>query len=86
MRRLLESLVPGQRPISWKWIGGVFAFYVMVMAVAAGLLATDRSRANLARQAGATVATGGSVPAAAETRGQVRQVQYQNNQDTAHPF
>ena len=40
MRRLIESLTPGDRPISWTWIGGMFAFYVAVMAVAANLAET----------------------------------------------
>lgn len=56
MRRLIESLAPGERPISWKWIGSIFAFYVAVVVVAAGLLVNHQSRANLAHEAGATVA------------------------------
>ena len=80
MRRLLECLVPGERPISWKWIGGMLAFYVVTMAAVAGLLATHHS---LAEETGATVAAGGKLPAAA---GQVRRVRYQNGQDRAHPF
>ena len=45
MRRLIESLAPGERPISWKWIGSMFAFYVVVMAAAAGMFASHQSRA-----------------------------------------
>ena len=56
MRRLIESLAPGERPISWKWIGSIFAFYLAVVAVAAGLLVNHQSRTNLAHEAGATVA------------------------------
>lgn len=58
MRRLIESLTPGEQPISWKWIGGMFAFYVVVMATAVTLYAGHQTSANLARKAGATVATG----------------------------
>ena len=60
MRRLLESLMPGEHPISWKWIGSIFAFYVVVMATAAVMLASHQSRANLAHE----VATGKNHPAA----------------------
>jgi hypothetical protein len=58
MRRLIESLTPGDRPISWTWIGGMFAFYVAVMAAAATLYATHQTRENLAQKTGASVATG----------------------------
>ena len=58
MRRLIESLTPGERPISWTWIGGMFAFYVAVMAVAGTLYVNHQSRENLARKTGVTVATG----------------------------
>jgi hypothetical protein len=63
MRRLIESLAPGKRPISWKWIGGMFAFYVLAMAAAAGLFINHQSSANLAHEAGTTVATGKAQPA-----------------------
>ena len=58
MRRLIESLTPCDRPISWAWIGGMFAFYVAVMAVAANLYVNHQTRANLVQKTGATVATG----------------------------
>jgi hypothetical protein len=73
MRRLIESLAPGERPISWKWIGSMFAFYVVVMAAAAGMFASHQSRANLAHEAGTTVATGKMEPAA-QTRSLVPQL------------
>jgi hypothetical protein len=65
MRRLIESLTPAEHQISWKWIGGMFAFYIVVMAVAAGLFATHHSRANLAQEAGTTVASRGKSAARA---------------------
>jgi hypothetical protein len=58
MRRLIESLTPGDRTISWTWIGGMFAFYVVVMAVAVTLFVGHQTPANLAQKAGTTVATG----------------------------
>jgi hypothetical protein len=58
MRRLIESLTPGDRPIAWTWIGGMFAFYVAVMAVAVTVYAGHQTRSNLAQKTGATVATG----------------------------
>ena len=58
MRRLIESLTPGEHPISWTWIGSMFAFYVVVMAAAVTLFVGHQTRANLAQKAGATVTTG----------------------------
>jgi hypothetical protein len=43
MRSLIESLTPDACRIDWKWIGAMFAFYVVVMVIAAGLLMTHRS-------------------------------------------
>jgi hypothetical protein len=65
MRRLLESLTPGKCQISWTWIVGMFAFYIVVMAAAAGVFASHHSRANFAQEAGATVASNKKLPAAA---------------------
>jgi hypothetical protein len=39
MRGLIENLSPENHEISWKWIGGVFAFYVVMMAAAMGMFA-----------------------------------------------
>jgi hypothetical protein len=66
MRRLIESLTPGEPAISWTWIGGMLAFYVVVVAAAATLYAGHPTRANLAQKTGATVATGSAPPAAGE--------------------
>jgi len=60
MRRLIESLTPGDRPISWNWIGGMFAFYLVAMTAAVTLFAGHQTKANLAHEAGATVAAGKS--------------------------
>ena len=37
MRRLLESLMPDGRQIYWKWVGGMFALYVVLMGTAASV-------------------------------------------------
>jgi len=68
MRRLIESLTPGDRTISWKWIGGMFAFYVAVMTAAVTVYVGHQPRANLAQETGATVAKG----AAAKSEGGVQ--------------
>ena len=66
MRRLIESMTPGERPISWTWVGTVFAFYVLVMAAAVTVYVGHQTRANLAQKTGATVAIGSGAPAASE--------------------
>ena len=68
MRRLIESLTPGDRQIDWTWIGGMFAFYVAVMAVAVTICINHQPGANLAQKTGATVAAGSAAPAAGESR------------------
>jgi hypothetical protein len=66
MRRLIESLTPADRQISWTWIGSMFAFYVAAMAVAATLCVNHQTRANLSQKTGATMATGSASSAAGE--------------------
>jgi hypothetical protein len=75
MRRLIESLTPIDRSLSWTWIGGMFAFYVAVMAVAATLYANHETRANLVQKTGATVATG-STSSSTGGRGMLRSLQH----------
>jgi hypothetical protein len=74
MRRLIESLTPGDRPIDWTWIGGMFAFYVVVMAAAVTVF-VNHPGANLAQKTGATVATGSAAPARGEG-GMLRTLQH----------
>ena len=74
MRRLIESLTPGDRPIDWTWIGGMFAFYVAVMAVAVTVF-VNHPGANLAQKTGATVATGSAATARGEG-GMLRSLQH----------
>ena len=58
MRQLIESLTPGDRPMSWTWVGGMLAFYVVVMTAAVTVLAGHHTKTNLAHETGATVASG----------------------------
>ena len=66
MRRLIESLTPVDRPMSWTWIGGMLAFYVVVMTAAVTVYAGHPTKTNLAHETGATVASG-SKPSARES-------------------
>lgn len=43
MRRLIESLVPEGDQICWKWIGGVFALYLVMLGVAVGAFVSHQS-------------------------------------------
>jgi D-arabinose 1-dehydrogenase-like Zn-dependent alcohol dehydrogenase len=82
MRRLIESLTPGDRPISWNWIGGMFAFYLVAMTAAVTLFAGHQTKANLAHEAGATVAAGSKSPSIREpgnTRGMHHLAQYRED-------
>ena len=38
MHGIIENLSPEQAHIDWKWVGSVFAFYVVVMISGAGAL------------------------------------------------
>lgn len=66
MRRLLESLVPDSRPFYWKWVGGVFAAYVVLLATAAGVFVGHESPRKLARQPAASVTVDGNPQAIPE--------------------
>ena len=56
MRRLLESLAPDARPIYWKWVGGMFALYVVLLLAAAGVFVGHESPRKLAQDPATTVA------------------------------
>lgn len=81
MRRLIESLTPVDRPISWTWIGGMFAFYLVAMTAAVTVLAGHHTRANLAHETGATVAAGAKASASREPamRGMHHLAQYRED-------
>ena len=59
MRRLLESLTPDARRIYWKWVGGMFALYVVLMLTAAGVFVGHESSRKLAQEPVTTVAIDG---------------------------
>ncbi|MBR0753225.1 hypothetical protein JQ604_13620 [Bradyrhizobium jicamae] len=40
MRDIIESLSPEDGQIDWKWVGSVFAFYVVVVVAGAGVVIT----------------------------------------------
>jgi divalent metal cation (Fe/Co/Zn/Cd) transporter len=74
MRQLIESLSPDAGPIHWTWIGGVFAFYVAVMVVAAGVLMTHQSAKRLTQETAAAATAQDkqrTVDAAARPRSQM---------------
>ena len=74
MRRLIASLTPGDLAISWTWIGGMFAFYVAVMAAAVTVY-VNHQPANLAQKTGTTVAIG-SAASSGSQRGMLRSLQH----------
>jgi hypothetical protein len=59
MCRLIESLTPVDRDLYWRWVGGMFAFYVVLMVGAAGVFMNHESSRNLAHEGAATVARHG---------------------------
>jgi hypothetical protein len=56
MRRIIESLAPTDRQIYWRWVGGMFGLYVVVMITAAAMFISHESSRNLAHDRAATVA------------------------------
>jgi hypothetical protein len=73
MRRLLESLVPDARPIYWKWVGGMFALYVVLLLAAAGVFVGHESPRKLAREPATTVAIDGKQDSIHEVSAPLRQ-------------
>ena len=59
MRRLLESLVPEHRQVYWRWVGSMFALYVVLMITVAGVFASHESTRKLVQQPVTTVAIDG---------------------------
>ncbi len=73
MRQLLESLTPDARRIYWKWVGGMFVLYVVLMLTAAGVFVGHESSHKLAQQPVTTVATDGKQRSIGEVLAPVRQ-------------
>ena len=73
MRRLLESLTPQARQIYWKWVGGIFALYVVLLLTAAGVFVGHESSRKLAQEPVTTVAVDGKQRSVTETPASLRQ-------------
>lgn len=59
MRRLIESLTPDDSHIYWRWVGGMFALYVVLMVTAAGVfVGHESSSLKFAHDPVTTVASG----------------------------
>ena len=74
MRQLIESFSPEARQIDWKWIGGIFAFYVAVLLAAAGVFMAHESARTSAPELAVTASSGGkpqSVTAASTPRSEM---------------
>ena len=56
MRPIIESLTPTDRQIYWRWVGGMFGLYVVLMITAAALFISHESSRKLAHEGAATVA------------------------------
>lgn len=57
MRRLLESLMPDDRQIHWRWVGGMFVLYVALMVTAAGVFVGHEPSRKVAHEPVTTVTT-----------------------------
>jgi hypothetical protein len=53
MRRLIESLSPAEHRVYWKWVGTVFAVYVLAMVAAIGMLVSHQSSTRLMHETAA---------------------------------
>jgi len=73
MRRLIESLTPQARQLYWKWVGGMFALYVVLLLTAAGLFVGHESPRKLAQDPVTTVAVEGKTRSISEVAAPVRQ-------------
>ena len=59
MRRLIESLTPDSRRIYWRWVGGIFGLYVVLMVSAASVFISHESSRTVRHETAATVAIKG---------------------------
>jgi hypothetical protein len=59
MRRLIESLTPQARQLYWKWVGGMFTVYVVLLLTAASVFVSHESPRKLAQEPATTVAVQG---------------------------
>jgi hypothetical protein len=73
MRRLIESLTPQARQLYWKWVGGMFALYVVLLLTAASVFVTHESPRKLAQDPVMTMAVQGKTRSIAEVVVPMRQ-------------
>jgi hypothetical protein len=59
MRRLIESLTPQARQFYWKWVGGMFTVYVVLLLTAASVFVSHESPRKLAQEPATSVAVQG---------------------------
>ena len=74
MRRLIESLTPQARQLYWKWVGGMFALYVVLLLTAAGVFVSHESPRKLAQEPVTTVAVEGSVAVQGKTTRSISEI------------
>ena len=70
----MESLIPHDRQLKWKWVGGMFALYVVLLVAAAGVFVSHESSRKLAHQPAMTVAAGAKQQSIAPASMPTRQV------------
>jgi hypothetical protein len=73
MRRLIESLTPQARQLYWKWVGGMFTLYVVLLLTAASVFVSHESPRRLAQEPVTTVAVQGKTRSIAEIAVPMRQ-------------
>jgi hypothetical protein len=73
MRRLIESLTPQARHLYWKWVGGVFTLYVVLLLTAAGAFVGHESPRKLTQHPVTTMAVEGKTRSIVEVATPVRQ-------------
>jgi hypothetical protein len=74
MRRLIESLTPQARQLYWKWVGGIFALYVVLLLTAASVFVSHESPRKLAQEPVTTVAVRGNVAVQGKTTRSIAEV------------
>lgn len=74
MRRLIESLTPQARQLYWKWVGGIFTLYVMLLLTAAGVFVNHESPRKLAQEPATTVAVQGNIAVQGKTTRSIAEI------------
>ena len=74
MRRLIESLTPQARQLYWKWVGGIFTLYVVLLLTAAGVFVNHESPRKLAQERVTTVAVQGNVAVQGKTTRSIAEI------------